>query len=257
VDLARVLVVDGSRLGREGLEIVLGAHVEQVLTAASAAEALRLLERIPDISLVIASVPPGHVDTDALLARIVRRPAPRPRLILVESHPGEIEALRAAGLGADGYLAKPVLFRDIQRVLRSAEPGSRAEVAYRVRSQPVGLALPRETRADRRSEGAGVVWAIDDLSMTGAFLETQRPLDAGAELELELQLVGADLLVGEELLVGARVVRVQEPCWEHAAGVGVVFSRFADGHAERLRAFIEARREAVEETLSPPSSTAA
>ena len=168
MELARVLVVDASRLGREGLEVVLAAHVEQVITVTSAAEALRILERIPELSLVIAAVPPGHVDTDALLARIVRRPPPRPRLILVESQAGELEALRAAGLGADGYLAKPVLFRDILRVLRGAEPGARAEVAYRVRSQPVGLAVQRGGSVDRRSEGETLAWAIDDLSMTGA-----------------------------------------------------------------------------------------
>jgi CheY-like chemotaxis protein len=240
MDLSCVVVVDESQLGREALEAVLSAHVEQVLSAKSAAEGLALVERVHDVSLVIACVPLGHVDTDALVAKVVRRPEPRPRLILVEARPGELQNLRFADLGADGYLAKPIMFRDITRVLKRSQPGGAAEIAIRVRTEPVGYALRRTTGNDKRSEVSHLAWAIHDLSMTGAFIETHGPIEVGTGIGIELQLSTA------VVAVDARVVRIQAPCWEHVAGLGVAFTAFAEGHEARLRAFIDARKLAVE-----------
>jgi CheY-like chemotaxis protein len=42
MELTRVVIVDESQLGREALEAVLSAHVEQVLSAKSAAEGIAL-----------------------------------------------------------------------------------------------------------------------------------------------------------------------------------------------------------------------
>lgn len=240
MELTRILIVDESQLGREALEAVLSAHVEQVLSAKSAAEGLALVERVHDVSLVIACVPLGHVDTDALVAKIVRKPEPRPRLILVEASPGELESLRFADLGADGYLAKPIMFRDITRVLKRAQQGEAAEIAHRVRTEPVGFAVRRTIGSDKRSEVSHLAWAIHDLSMTGAFLETHGPLEVGTAIGLELQLPAS--VVRAE----AKVVRIQAPCWEHVAGLGVAFTAFAEGHDARLRAFIDERKRAVE-----------
>jgi DNA-binding response OmpR family regulator len=240
MDLMRVVIVDESQLGREALEAVLSAHVEQVLSAKSAAEGLALVERVHDVSLVIACVPLGHVDSDALVARIVRRPEPRPRLILVEARPGELQGLRFADLGADGYLAKPIMFRDITRVLKRAQQGDAAEIAYRVRTEPVGFAVRCSTSKDKRSEVSHLAWAIHDLSMTGAFVETHGPIEVGTVIGIELQLPAT--VVRAE----GRVVRIQAPCWEHVAGIGVAFTSFAEGHAARLRAFIDERKRAFE-----------
>lgn len=239
VDLNRVLIVDESRLGREALEAVLSAHVEQVLSAKSAAEGLAIVERLQDLSLVVACVPLGHVDSDALVARVVRRAEPRPRLILVEARPGELENLRFADLGADGYLAKPILFRDITRVLKRTQQGTLAEVAFRVRTEPVGHALRRTVTTDRRREVSHVTWAIHDLSLTGAFLESHGPLEVGVTIGLELQLPSA------VVHVEATVMRVQAPCWEHVAGIGVAFTSFAEGHEARFRDFVEERKRGV------------
>jgi CheY-like chemotaxis protein len=236
MELTRVVIVDESQLGREALEVVLSAHVEQVLSTKSAAEAIALVERVHDVSLVIACVPLGHVDTDALVANVVRRPEPRPRLILVEARPGELESLRFADLGADGYLAKPIMYRDVTRVLKRSQQGGAAEIAHRVRTEPVGYAVRRSPAKDKRSEVSHLAWAIHDLSLTGAFLETHGPLEIGTPIGLEIQLPAT--IVRAE----AKVVRIQAPCWEHVAGVGVAFSAFAEGHEARLRAFIEERK---------------
>jgi CheY-like chemotaxis protein len=240
VELTRVVVIDSSQLGREALEAVLSAHVEQVLSAKSAAEGIALVERAHDVSLVIACVPLGHVDTDALVAKIVRRPEPRPRLILVEARPGELQDLRFADLGADGYLAKPILFRDVTRVLKRAQPGDAAEIAHRVRTEPVGFAMRRSTAKDKRAEVSHLAWAIHDLSITGAFLETHGPIEVGTLIGVEIQLPATIVRVE------GRVVRIQAPCWEHVAGVGVAFTAFAEGHEARLRSFIDERKRAAE-----------
>ncbi len=241
MDLTHVLVIDESQLGREALEAVLSAHVEHVLSAKSAAEGLAIVERLHDLSLVVACVALGHVDTDALVARILRRPEPRTRLILVEARPGELESLRFADLAADGYLAKPIMFRDITRVLKRTQQGTPAEVAHRVRTEPVGYALRRSLAADRRREVSHITWAIHDLSMTGAFIESHGPLPVDAAIGPELQLPSS--IVHAE----AKVMRVQTPCWEHVAGIGVAFTGFADGHEARLREFIAVRKRATEE----------
>ena len=242
LELTRVLIVDESQLGREALEAVVSSHVEQVITAKSAAEGLAIVDRVHELSLVVACVPLGHVDTDALVARVVKKPEPRARLILVESKPGELDNLRFADLGADGYLAKPIMFRDITRVLKRAQQGGAAEIAYRVRSEHVGYATRRATAAERgKRDFAHSAWAIHDLSVTGAFLETHGPIEIGTVIGLELA-IGNTIVHAE-----ARVMRVQAPCWEHVAGVGVAFTAFAEGHALRLRQFVDARKRAAEQ----------
>ena len=251
MEITRVVVVDSSQLGREALEAVLSAHVEQVLSAKSAAEGIALVERVHDVSLVIACVPLGHVDTDALVAKVVRRPDPRPRLILVEARPGELQDLRFADLGADGYLAKPIMYRDVTRVLKRTQQGGAAEIAHRVRTEPVGYAVRRSTEKDKRSEVSHLAWAIHDLSVTGAFLETHGPIEVGTRIGLEIQLPAT--IVRAE----ASVVRIQAPCWEHVAGIGVAFSAFAEGHEVRLRAFIESRKRSLEASRSGARQPAA
>jgi CheY-like chemotaxis protein len=239
MDLTRVLVVDDSQLGREALEAVLSSHVEQVITATSAAEGLALAEQHPDLSLIVACVPLGESDTDALAAHVVSRPAPRPRLILVEARAGDLDNLRFADLGADGYLAKPILYRDIMRVLKRTQDGSSAEPAFRVRSLPVGYALRRSLDSSRKSEVSRVTWAIHDLSVTGAYLETHGPIPVGTVIGLELQLPAA------VVHAQARVVHVQQPSWQRVAGIGVVFTAFARDHQARLRAFIDEHKNAA------------
>jgi Tfp pilus assembly protein PilZ len=78
-----------------------------------------------------------------------------------------------------------------------------------------------------------VGWEIDDLSVGGAFLETRGPLAVGRELELAL------LVDDSRFRVRARVVRVQEPSWEHVAGVGVTFLQFEEGDREALATLID------------------
>ena len=237
IDLVRALVVDPSELGRGALAAVLEPRCPEVVQAASCPEAIEVLRANPDFSLVVAEVALPDPAGLELLAWIAEMPAPRPQVLIVTARAVDGEDLRAADLGADGYLTKPVLFRDIARVLKRSQ-GAFTSAARRVRSRPVGTAYLVEARSGdfRSEEQSHMAWDIHDLSLSGAFLETKGPLPVGQEVTLSL------VVEARPLRVRAKVVRVQEPSWDHVAGVGVAFESF-DEDADRaaLAAFIDSR----------------
>ena len=75
-------------------------------------------------------------------------------------------------------------------------------------------------------------WDLYDVSTTGAFIETRGPLPVGAELLLEI------IFGKESVRCTARVVRVQEPCWMHVGGVGVVFTEIEAASRRLLEDFV-------------------
>ena len=234
-ELDRVLVFDPNETGREGLAAVLGSHCGEVICASEASDARRVIDAHPDLSLVIAAIELPATGGLHLLGELARRER-RPRVVVVTSRPLRDEELAVADLGADGYLAKPILFRDIARVLKAAA-GTAAKAAQRIRSRAVGVAVLEDAASgsdSRRESSSQMAWDIHDLSITGAFLETKGPLASGREHLLAL------VLGGLTLRVRAKVVRLQQPCWEHVAGAGVEFTAFEDPQErELLAAYID------------------
>ena len=107
---------------------------------------------------------------------------------------------------------------------RASEEG--AHVARRIRRRTLGRAI----REDPSGEPG---WGIRDLSTTGAFLETKARLEVGAEFDLSL-------IFGTAVVhVVARVVRIQEPSWQHVGGAGVQFIRLSKGTEAFLESYIE------------------
>ncbi len=105
--------------------------------------------------------------------------------------------------------------------------GEAPNIERRVRRRTLGRAI----REDPIAESA---WGIRDVSITGAFLETDAPLPAGSELELAL-------VFGTAVIhVTARVIRVQEPAWGQVGGVGIEFTRFRGDSQEFLESYIAA-----------------
>ena len=74
----------------------------------------------------------------------------------------------------------------------------------------------------RRSLGlacaSNSTYQIVDISSTGAFLQTDRPIPMDTLLDFSIVLEN-----NESIRVAARVARVQEPAWERTAGVGIEF----------------------------------
>jgi len=76
--------------------------------------------------------------------------------------------------------------------------------------------------------GAPSVWDIRDMSMSGAFLETQGPIEVGALLDLYLDFGRS------QARVRAQTVRLQTPDWGCVGGVGIAFRDFDAGSRELL-----------------------
>jgi CheY-like chemotaxis protein len=234
IGLTRVLIVDESKSSRETLSSVLSAHCEQVIEADGIAEAQNLVERTGGLSLVLCEAVLNDGDAGDLLMAIATLPGAKPPVVVVSSRASEDEARRMADLGAVAYLAKPISFIDLSRALKRSRQ-KLPDVALRVHRRPLGTALVLDDASggDRRREVAShVLWDIYDISVSGAFLETRGPVQPGRELSLGV------VLDGQMLRIQARVIRMQEPSWEHVAGVGVAFLGFEDGARTELETYI-------------------
>jgi len=234
IGLSKVLVVDESKASRETLCSVLSAHCDRVIEATGIGDAHHVLASESDLSLVLCEACMHDGDAGDLLLEIATMPAPRPPVVIIASRASEEEARRADQLGAIAYLAKPIAFLDLSRALKRSRQ-KLPEVAPRVHRIPLGTALVLDESGggdSRREVVSHVLWDIHDISASGAFLETRGPVRVGKELSLGL------VLDGQMLRVQARVMRLQEPCWEHVAGVGVAFLEFDPDAREQLEAFV-------------------
>lgn len=227
--LAKVLVVDDSETFRQLMQVLLTPYAESVLSARGFAEACAHVAAHPDASLVLSDVRLPDGDGFALLSRVRELAEPRPRVILLATHPNADDERRAAALGALAYLTKPITLTDIRRACKAGELIPR-HPPLRARRPSFGKALLVEPAGGR---DASLAFEIHDLSISGAFLATQGPIPVGTQVRLALML-------GEERLeVKARVVRIQEPSWANVAGVGVRFDELPETARRRLAARIE------------------
>lgn len=234
IGLSKVLVVDESKSSRETLASVLSAHCDQVIEAEGIGEAHRVLEVESSISLVLCEAVLNDGDAGDLLTDIATIAGNKPSVVVIASRPSQDEAQRVTDLGAVAYLAKPISFIDLSRALKRSKKAL-PEVAQRVHRRPLGTALVLDDVQDgdrRREIASHVLWDIHDISVSGAFLETRGPVRAGRELSLGI------VLDGQMIRVQARVIRLQEPSWDHVAGVGVAFLEYEDGAEDQIKAYI-------------------
>jgi CheY-like chemotaxis protein len=185
-----------------------------VVTATSAREATEILERDDSLGLVLCdAVLPEQSGFDVL--RFVRELAgKKPEVVLVSPWWIPADAQRAEDDGALGYLVRPISLRDIARLWKMRNLKEQG-LPPRTERRP----LAKVWLLDPFERGRTVLsWDLYDISTSGAFIETRGPLLIGSELHLEI------IFGKESVRATARVVRVQEPCWMHVGGVGVVFT---------------------------------
>lgn len=224
---SRVLVVDDSALVRLVLSTVMAPHCAEVATAESVAEGKELLSGESSFHVLLSDMmlPDGNGFELLQYAHDLGQ-VPKIRSILMTANPIPEHAVRAKELGAHGYLAKPVSVGDIQEMLSRKQVDRKRKED---RSRLLGKAVLRDpTREDRPI----VHWAIRDVSMTGAFLETTAPVPDGDILHLTLEL-GRVSIDAE-----ATVVRAQNPSWANPGGVGVFFSELSKTARTKLRRFL-------------------
>ena len=108
---AAILVVDDEPASRDALVDVLRDEGHEVSSAASAEEALEILER-SEFELVVSDLRMPGMDGIALL-REIRRLCPQTLFILVTAHASVETAVQALRSGAHDYMLKPLVYDDV------------------------------------------------------------------------------------------------------------------------------------------------
>ena len=153
--MIRVLIVDDHPIVRDGLAAVLQdeADLEVVGAAATAEEALQLVERQPvDVALLDLELP-GMSGIEAL-ARLARH-APSVRAIVFTAYDTDERVFGAIRAGAAGYLLKGAPSAEIAQAVRDVHAGGshlEPRVAARVLRQVGGPRRPGTTLSERERQ---------------------------------------------------------------------------------------------------------
>ncbi|KRG71541.1 response regulator [Pseudoxanthomonas dokdonensis] len=121
----RILVVDDHPLLREGIAGVIAGETDmQVVAEASdgeqALDAFRAC--LPDITLMDLQMPHRN-GVDAIIA--IRQQFPAARIIVLTTYSGDAQAMRALKAGAQGYLLKSTLRKELLGAIREVMAGRR------------------------------------------------------------------------------------------------------------------------------------
>jgi DNA-binding NarL/FixJ family response regulator len=128
----RILVVDDHPLLREGVRAVIDtqADLRVVAEADSGEQAIALFESYrPDVVLMDLQMP-GMGGVAAIEA--LRAAYPNARIVVLTTYAGDAQAMRALRAGANGYLLKSSMRKELLDTIRSVHAGGKhlaAEVA--------------------------------------------------------------------------------------------------------------------------------
>ena len=121
----RLLVVDDHPLLRFGVAALVANHPDIVLVA-EASDGREGVEKFrihnPDVTLMDLQMP-GMSGIDALMA--IREFQPEARVIILTTYSGDVQVLRAMKAGAQGYLLKNLLHKDLLATIRAVHAGQK------------------------------------------------------------------------------------------------------------------------------------
>src|ERR1700740_3508194 len=121
----RILAVDDHPLIREGIARLIEheADMQLVAEADNGREAIRQFRALrPDVTLMDLQMPEMS-GLDAIIA--VRSEFPDARIIVLTTYPGDVQLLRALKAGAQAYLLKSQVNRDLPEVIRAVHSGQK------------------------------------------------------------------------------------------------------------------------------------
>lgn len=146
--MIRVLAVDDHPLLRDGLAALIAGEddMELIAEASNGREALDAFRKHqPDITLMDLQMPQIN-GIDAIAA--IRAEFPEARIIVLTTHPGDVQVTRAFKAGARAYLMKSELRKELLETIRAVHSGQKrlsTEVAAEMAEHATDSALtPRE-----------------------------------------------------------------------------------------------------------------
>jgi DNA-binding NarL/FixJ family response regulator len=144
----RVLAVDDHPLLRDGIAALIGGEedIKLIGEASNGREALDLFRKYqPNITLMDLQMPDMN-GIDAIGA--IRGEFPEARIIVLTTHPGDVQVSRALKAGARAYLMKGELRKELLETIRAVHAGQKRlspEIAAEIAEHATDGALtPRE-----------------------------------------------------------------------------------------------------------------
>lgn len=136
----RLLVVDDHPMLREGIAAIVEGQSDMVLLAEASdgCEAVEMYRaHRPDIVLMDLQMP--RMSGDEAMA-VIRREYPDAKILVLTTYKGDAQALRALKAGAQGYLLKSALRKELLDTIRSLHAGRRS-ITPEVAAEIAGHAL--------------------------------------------------------------------------------------------------------------------
>ena len=167
----QVLAVDDHPIVRQGIAGLVGLQTDMTVVgeASNGREAIQQFRiHRPDITLLDLQMPELN-GFDALIA--IRSEVPEARVIVLTTYAGDVQILRALKAGAQAYLLKNALHKDLLETIRAVHAGKKTlspEASYQVAEHATDEALtPAETLVLRLIAAGNANKQIgDQLSVT-------------------------------------------------------------------------------------------
>src|ERR1700761_5268524 len=131
----RILAVDDHPLVRQGIARLVDVHADMTLVgeASNGRDAIQQFRtHHPDITLMDLQMPEMS-GIDALIA--IRNEFPDAKVIVLTTYVGDTQILRALKAGAQAYLLKNTLHKELLETIRAVHTGKRTlspEVSYQI-----------------------------------------------------------------------------------------------------------------------------
>ncbi len=167
----RVLAVDDHPLVRQGLAGLVGGQSDMLLVgeASDGRDAIQQFRtHRPDVTLMDLQMPEMN-GLDALIA--IRNEFPEAKVIVLTTYAGDVQILRALKAGAQAYLLKNTLHKELLETIRAVHAGKKRlspEASYEIAQHATDDALTPAEIAVLRLIAAGNAnkQIADQLSIT-------------------------------------------------------------------------------------------
>jgi two-component system, NarL family, response regulator len=131
----RILAVDDHPIVRQGITGLVGIQPDMILVgeASNGREAIQQFRmHRPDVTLMDLQMPQMN-GLDALIA--IRNEFPDARVIVLTTYAGDVQILRALKAGAQAYLLKNTLHKELMETIRAVHAGKKTlspEASYQI-----------------------------------------------------------------------------------------------------------------------------